>query len=87
MDLSGVVLGWGGGKKALPTYDLSHMSHNDETLHSYTSPMEDQKKFINHMTHSLSSVDISIFYQKLAIFGVSQNAAKNCVLVHFFSFF
>ena len=37
------------------------MSYNDEAWHSYALPKEDPKTYINHVTHLLSSADISIF--------------------------
>ena len=41
--------------------NLSHISYNDETWHSYTLPKENTKKQIYHVTHPLSSPVISIF--------------------------
>ena len=46
-----------------PLSKSCHISHNDETWHScsYTLPKEDSKniKHVNHVTHPLSSADIS----------------------------
>ena len=35
--------GWGGGQKSPLPYNLSQISYNDETWHSYTLPKEDTK--------------------------------------------
>ena len=46
MDLFGGAYGWGGGgggKKAPTPKNLSHISYNDETLHSCTLSKEDPK--------------------------------------------
>ena len=37
--------GWEGAKKAPPPPNLSHISYNDETLHSYTLPKKDPKMY------------------------------------------
>ena len=51
----------GVGQKDSPSLNLSRISYNDETWHSYALPKEHTKKHINHVTHLLSSADISIF--------------------------
>ena len=65
MSLVGAAHGWGAGgaKRLLSLQSISHKSYIDETWHNYTLPEEDRKskKHINHMTHPLTSVDISIF--------------------------
>ena len=45
MGFFGAADGWRGGgiKKAPPPKNLSHISYNDETWHSYTLPKEDPK--------------------------------------------
>ena len=63
-----------------------HISCNDETWHIYTLSKEDPKN-INHLKHPLSSADISIFYQKLAIFVTSINTDIDFILVLNFYFF
>ena len=58
--------GWGGaegGKKAPPL----HISHNDETWRSYTLPKR-FKKYINHVTRTLNSAEISIFSPEISNF-------------------
>ena len=54
------------------------------TLMSYLKKIQ---KFINHMTHTLSSADIIIFYQKSATFVILKNTGKDCILKHNFYFF
>ena len=44
-----------------PCYNLWHTSYNDESWHNYTLPKKDPKKIINHVTHFMSSADISMF--------------------------
>ena len=51
-----------GSKKALPPQNLSHISYNDETWHSDTLPKKNTKKYINHVTQSFRSAEISIFF-------------------------
>ena len=51
-----------------PHINLSHIFYNDETWQNYTLPKENPKKYTNHMTHSLNSVDISIFSLKTSKF-------------------
>ena len=57
-----------GVKKAPHPYNLSRISYNDETWHNYLLPKEDSKKHINHVTHPLSSADISIFSPEISNF-------------------
>ena len=73
-----------GAKKAPRPLNLSHISSNDETWHIYTLPKEDPKKYMNHVTHPLSSAEISIFYRKSANFAVSKNTDIDCNLIHNF---
>ena len=42
---------------------------------------------MNHMTHHLSSADISIFYWKSTNIPISRNADGDCILMHNFSSF
>ena len=52
-----------------------------ETWHSYTLPKEDRKKYMNHVTHPLSSAVLSIFNRKSANFAISENTNIDCILV------
>ena len=56
-------VGAGGGKKAPPP----HISHNDETWRSYTLPKR-FKKYVNHVTCTLNSAEISIFSPEISNF-------------------
>ena len=47
---------------------MPHISYNDGTWHSYTSPKEGPKIYINHVTHPLSSADIRIFSLEISKF-------------------
>ena len=42
---------------------------------------------MNHVTHRLSSADISFFQRKSANFAISRNADIDCILIHNFEFF
>ena len=70
MGFFGAAHGWGewGGQKGPPPQNLSHISHNDETWHSYTLPKEDPKKYMNHVTHPLSSAHFSICSPEISKF-------------------
>ena len=49
---------------------------------SYRLPKEDQKIYINHVTHPMNFADISIFHRKLANFAISRNTDIDCNLIH-----
>ena len=51
MGFFGAAHGWGEGGR----------SHNYETWRSYNLPKEDRKKYMNQVTHSLSSADINLY--------------------------
>ena len=57
---------WGGAKSppppSSPPYNLSHISYNDKTWHSYTLPTKRSKKYMNHVTHLLSSTASAFFF-------------------------
>ena len=40
------------------------------------------KKYMNHVTHALSSADISIFHRKSANFAISRNTDIDCILIY-----
>ena len=44
------------------------------------------KKYMNHSTHPGSSADIKHLYRKSAIFVISRNTDKNCILTNNFYF-
>ena len=58
MGFFGAAHGWGVQQGPTP---LPIKSYKNETWHSYTVPKEDPKKDMNHVTHHLSSADISTF--------------------------
>ena len=61
---------------------LSKICHTYPTLIKLRKA--DPKKYTYHMTHPLSSADISIFYRKSAIFVVSGNTGIDCILMYNF---
>ena len=67
MGFFGAARRWGGAKKATPLENLSRISYNDETSHSYTLPKEVPKTiWITRQT--LCSADISIFLPEISKF-------------------
>ena len=80
--------GWGESKKA-PLPKICNTYSIIMKIGSYTLPREDQKKYMNHMTHPLSSADISIFPQKSATFVFfspprNKDIDFNKILIHNF---
>ena len=45
------------------------------------------QKYMNHVTHHLSSAGISIFQRKSENFAMSRNTDMNCILTRNFFFF
>ena len=75
--------GWGRGHKASPFYkSVIDIPQQWNLAQLYRS-----KKHVNFVAHPSSFADISIFFhQKLAIFVILGNTAKNCILIHFSGF-
>ena len=63
------------------THTLCQASYNDETWHSYNLVKEDTKIYFE------SRGIITVYYRKLAIFVLSGNTDKTCILIQKFSFF
>ena len=73
---------------------VTHILHN-ETWHSYILPKEDPK-YINHVTHPLSSAEMSIispeirnlFYQEIqtAFYYIISTSFKGCFNKHICNF-
>ena len=61
-------MGFFGAAHGRGAKNLSHISYNDETWHSYTLPKESPKKYMNHVAHLLSFADISIFSTEISKF-------------------
>ena len=57
----------GGGQKS-PLPKICHTYHKMVKLGTVIPYLKKIKKYINHMTHPLSSADISFFYRKSANF-------------------
>ena len=75
----------GGGVKKAP---LLKIYHTCPTLMKLGTVLKNQgqgsKKYMNHMTQFLSSVDISIFHRKSAKFFMSRNTDIDCILLYNF---
>ena len=67
MGLFGVAHELEGGGKKTPSLKSVTKSDNNETCYSYTLPKE-YPEYMNHVTHPLSSVDISIFSPEIRKF-------------------
>ena len=67
MGLFGVAHELEGGGKKTPSLKSDTKSDNNETCYSYTLPKE-YPEYMNHVTHPLSSVDISIFSPEIRKF-------------------
>ena len=79
----GDAYGLGGGTKK----NLSHISYNDETWHSYTLAKGDPKN-IWITWHTPWVLMISAFFQrKSANFAISRNTDIDCILIHNFYLF
>ena len=79
MGFFGAAHGW--GQKTLPTQNVLYKFHNYKTWHAYTLTKKCPKNK-NCVRHPLSSADINIFQQKLAIFVLSGNQEKKFILIH-----
>ena len=55
----------GGGKKASSIKSVTMISYNDETWQLYFSQRR-FRKYMNHVTHPLSSADINIFSPEIS---------------------
>ena len=67
MDFFGAAHGWGKAKKA-PLPKLCHVYPTMMKLGTVIPHQKRSKKFMNHVTHPLSSADISNFSQEIRKF-------------------
>ena len=74
--------GCGGGE--LPFLKICHTFPTMMKLGSVVPYLKKIQKNMNHVTHTLTSADISIFYRKSAHFVISRNTDIDCILVHKF---
>ena len=65
MDLFGVAHGWGAKR---PSPKICHTYPTMMKLGRIIPYLRKNKMYINHMTYSLSSADISIFWPKISKF-------------------
>ena len=81
MGLFGTAHGLGEQKD---TKNVSHISCNFETWHSYTLPKEDSKNILI-MWNSLSVLlALAFFQQKSENFAILRNADIDCIFIHNF---
>ena len=66
MGIFGAARGWALKKASL--LKICHAYPTMMKLGSYTLPKKDQKKYMNHVMHYLSSADISIFSPEISNF-------------------
>ena len=86
MGFFGAAHGWGGGgerKKAPSLKSVTHILQCSNLAQLYFTQRR-FKKYLNHVTHPLSSADIRIFHRKSANFAVSRNTDIDCILIHNF---
>ena len=80
-------VGRGGSKKAPPLWNLSHISYNDETWLSYTSPKEVPKNIWITWHTPWVLLTSAFFHPKSANFAISRNIDAGCMLIHNFYLF
>ena len=80
--------GWGGGwqKGSSSIKSVTHLLKWWNLAQLHLSQRR-SKKYMNHVTHPLSSVDISIFSPGISKFCVSRNADIDSILMHNFYLF
>ena len=71
-----------GGRHPLPK--LCHTYTTKMRLGTVIPFLKKTQKYLNHVTHLLSSANISIFHRKSASFAISENTNIDCTLVHNF---
>ena len=57
------------------------MSYNDETLNIYTLPKDEEKIYINHVTHLLNSADFSAFSPEISKFCYIKKYSESLKIV------
>ena len=57
------------------------MSCTDETLNIYTLPKDEEKKYINHVTHLLNSADFSAFSPEISKFCYIKKYSESLKIV------
>ena len=62
------------GAKKAPIPKICHTYPTIMKLGTVISYLKKIQRYINHVTHSVSSADISIFHRKSAIFVISRNS-------------
>ena len=74
----------GGGRKKAPSLkSVTHILQCSNLAQLYLTQRR-LKKYMNRVTHPLSSADIRIFHRKSANFAVSRNTDIDCILIHNF---
>ena len=61
---------------------MSHISCNDESWHSYTSPKEHSKNIWITWHTPWVLLTLSFFHWKSSNFPISRNTDKDCILIH-----
>ena len=80
MGFSGLLPDRGGTKK-VPSLNLSYISYNDETWHSYTLPKKDPKNLLIRWHKLWVIVTSAFFHQDSANFAKSRNKDIDCILI------
>ena len=73
------------GQKGLPPQNLPHISYKlGYTVQMIIPYLKNIQKYMNHVTHLISSAEISIFTQKSENFAILRNTGIDCILVQNF---
>ena len=87
MGPSGAAHGWrcrrGGAKKAPSLKFVTHILQQQNLAQLYLAQRR-SKKYLNQVTHPLSSADIAFLHRKSANFVKSRNIDIECILIHNF---
>ena len=81
MGLFGPAHGWGRGKRPPK---ICHTYPTMMKLGTVILYLKKFKKYMNYMTHPLSSASISIFSLEIANCAISRNTDIDCILMHNF---
>ena len=73
----------GEGKK-IPLLKICHTYPTMLKFGTVIPYLEKIQKYINHVTHPLSSADISIFLPDSENYAISRNTDRDCILMHNF---
>ena len=74
----------GGERKRPPLPKICHTYPTKMKLGTVIPYLKKIQIYMNHVTHPMSSADISIFHQKSVNFAISRNTDIECILIYNF---